>query len=143
MRRQRNQVIAMEQNNHGNKSLFLYTALIFFVAVILIILAFFGQTNVQKNQPPISSEMPVQTPTSITERTSVVSEENAKLIQEVSGLKAELDKTETELANSDLLLSAYDAKLQNDADTLASILGSINYEQLTDNQKAVYDKLQK
>lgn len=133
----------MEQNNHGNKSLFLYTALIFFVAVILIILAFFGQTNVQKNQPPISSEMPVQTPTSITERTSVVSEENAKLIQEVSGLKAELDKTETELANSDLLLSAYDAKLQNDADTLASILGSINYEQLTDNQKAVYDKLQK
>lgn len=143
MRRQRNQVIAMEQNNHGNKSLFLYTALIFFVAVILIILAFFGQTNVQKNQPPISSEIPVQTPTSITERTSVVSEENAKLIQEVSGLKAELDKTETELANSDLLLSAYDAKLQNDADTLASILGSINYEQLTDNQKAVYDKLQK
>lgn len=133
----------MEQNNHGNKSLFLYTALIFFVAVILIILAFFGQTNVQKNQPPISSEIPVQTPTSITERTSVVSEENAKLIQEVSGLKAELDKTETELANSDLLLSAYDAKLQNDADTLASILGSINYEQLTDNQKAVYDKLQK
>ena len=37
-------------NKNDNKSLFLYTALIFFVAVVLIILSFFGQTNLQKKQ---------------------------------------------------------------------------------------------
>lgn len=133
----------MEQNNNGNKSLFLYTALIFFVAIILIILAFFGQTNVQKNQPPISSEIPVQTPASIPEKTAVVSEENAKLIQELSGIREKLDEAEADMANGDLLLEAYDAKLQNDTERLTSILNSINYEQLTENQKAAYDKLQK
>lgn len=133
----------MEQNNNGNKSLFLYTALIFFVAIILIILAFFGQTNVQKNQPPISSEIPVQTPASIPEKTAVVSEENAKLIQELSGIREKLDEAEADMANGDLLLEAYDAKLQNDTERLTSILNSINYEQLNENQKAAYDKLQK
>lgn len=133
----------MEQNNNGNKSLFLYTALIFFVAIILIILAFFGQTNVQKNQPPISSEIPVQTPASIPEKTAVVSEENAKLIQELSGIREKLDEAEADVANGDLLLEAYDAKLQNETERLISILNSINYEQLTENQKAAYDKLQK
>lgn len=133
----------MEQNNNGNKSLFLYTALIFFVAVILIILAFFGQTNLQKNQPPISSEIPVQTPVSIPEKTAVVSEENSKLIQEVSALKSELETANTELTNSKILLEAYDAKLQNNAEALNLILSSLNYEQLSDEQKAVYDKLLK
>lgn len=133
----------MEQNNNGNKSLFLYTALIFFVAVILIILAFFGQTNLQKNQPPISSEIPVQTPVSIPEKAAVVSEENSKLIQEVSALKSELETANTELTNSKILLEAYDAKLQNNAEALNLILSSLNYEQLSDEQKAVYDKLLK
>ena len=35
-------------NKNDNKSLFIYTALIFVVAVLLIILSFFGQTNLQK-----------------------------------------------------------------------------------------------
>ena len=140
----------MEQNNHGNKSLFLYTALIFFVAVILIILAFFGQTNLQKSQPPISSEAPVQTAASIPEKAAVISEENAKLMQEVSELKAQIEENKTEIerlteeqANNALLFGAYDAKLQNDAEALNAVLSSINYEQLTDEQKAVYDKIQK
>ena len=140
----------MEQNNHGNKSLFLYTALIFFVAVILIILAFFGQTKVQKSQPPISSEAPVQTAASIPEKAAVVSEENAKLMQEVSELKSQLEKNTEEIekltegqANDALLFSAYDAKLRNDAEALNTALSSINYEQLTEEQKAVYDKIQK
>ena len=35
-------------NKNDNKSMFLYTALIFIVAVLLIIFSFLGQTNMQK-----------------------------------------------------------------------------------------------
>ena len=41
-------------NKNDNKSMFLYTALIFIVAVLLIIFSFLGQTNMQKNQPQVS-----------------------------------------------------------------------------------------
>ena len=37
-------------NKNDNKSMFLYTALIFIVAVLLIIFSFLGKTNIQKNQ---------------------------------------------------------------------------------------------
>ena len=37
-----------EKKNKQNNSLFIYTALIFVVALLFIILAFFGQTNLTK-----------------------------------------------------------------------------------------------
>jgi hypothetical protein len=70
-------------------------------------------------------------------------------MQEVSDLKTQLEKTTEEIekltegqANDALLFSAYDAKLRNDTEALNTVLSSINYEQLTEEQKAVYDKIQ-
>jgi len=45
-------------NKNDNKSMFLYTALIFIVAVLLIIFSFLGQTNMQKNQPFYKKNLP-------------------------------------------------------------------------------------
>ena len=69
----------MAKNN--NKSLFLYTALIFIVAVLLILLSFFGQMNLQNKQPKVD-ENEQQQQEGISERASVLSEENKNLMEE-------------------------------------------------------------
>ena len=61
----------MENNNRQkeNRSMYLYTALIFVVALLLILLAFFGQTNVSRlgnraNEMGVSTEVESSQPTS-------------------------------------------------------------------------------
>ena len=61
----------MENNNKQkeNKSMYLYTALIFVVALLLILLAFFGQTNISRlgnraNEMGVSTETESAFPTS-------------------------------------------------------------------------------
>ena len=142
----------------NNKSLFLYTALIFFVAIILIILAFFGQTNLEKNQIAIESSAPqTSTVSGITEKASALSEENAKLVQEINSLKTEIDTRDTTIEeqsakiaeltlaedNNKLLFHAYESKLADHEDDLKEILSTINYDQLTAEQKIIYDNLNK
>ena len=152
------QVMTMTQNKNNNKSLFLYTALIFFVAIILIILAFFGQTNLQRSQPSIESPSATQAAApGITEKASILSEENSKLMQEVSELKEQIASKDETIAglntqiesfsiiqeNNMLLFHAYESKLADNTDDLKEILSTINYEQLTPEQKTVYDNLNK
>lgn len=139
-------------NKNDNKSLFIYTALIFVVAVLLIILSFFGQTNLQKKQPNVEENT---TATGISERASVLSEENKTLIEENTSLENEntqlseendVLKTENEtLVNykniNELLLSANGYyTLGNDTKAL-EILNTINYDELTGDQKILYDTL--
>ena len=66
-------------NKNDNKSMFLYTALIFIVAVLLIIFSFLGQTNMQKNQPQVSESPDKEM--SISEKASILSEENTVLLE--------------------------------------------------------------
>ena len=74
-------------NKNDNKSMFLYTALIFIVAVLLIIFSFLGQTNMQKNQPQVSESPDKEM--SISEKASILSEENTVLLENNSNLKKE------------------------------------------------------
>lgn len=149
------------QNKENNKSLFLYTALIFFVAIILIILAFFGQTNYNKNNLTSNIVESTATPQTqengIPEKAAALNAENAALVKEIQSLNEEIeqkDKTITDLQlqiegitaaqnNSDLLFQAYTAKINQNEDDVTLILSNINYEQLTQQQKAVYDSLNK
>lgn len=151
----------MANQTNENKSLFLYTALIFFVAIILIILAFFGQTNYNKNHPASqaveSTAIPQSQQNGIPEKAAALNEENAALVKEIQGLNEEIeqkDKTITDLQqqvesitasqnNSDLLFQAYISKINQNEDDVALILSNINYEQLTNQQKTVYDSLNK
>lgn len=129
-------------NKNDNKSLFIYTALIFSVAVILIILSFFGQTNLQKKQPKVEENTEqTQTASGITERAAVLSEENKNLIEENNKLKTENQElTEKQLQN-DLLLSANGYfSLGNEAKAL-EMLNAVSYDQLSVDQKIIYDNI--
>lgn len=126
------------KNKNNNKSMFVYTALIFFVAVILIILSFFGQTNMKKNQPKIDD---VQQGSSITERASVLSEENTALITENKNLLSQIDELEKINSVNELLLSANGYLSVENIQAAEQILEDINYDELSADQKILYNEI--
>lgn len=136
-------------NKNDNKSLYIYTALIFFVAVILIILSFFGQTNIQKNQPKIeeNSEQ-TQQANGITERTAVLSEENKTLIEENKKISKENESLKTEnetltkrLSVSDLLFSVNGYLSIGEKEKALEVFNKINSDLLTNDQKILYNDI--
>lgn len=136
-------------NKNDNKSLFIYTGLIFFVAVILIILSFFGQTNMQKNQPKIeeNSEQTQQV-SGITEKAAILSEENKTLLEENKKITSEIEtlKSENEALTeknniNDLLLSANGYYSQGNKTKALEIIKELNYDELTSDQKIIYNNI--
>lgn len=131
----------MSNNKNDNKSLFLYAGLIFVVAILLIILSFFGQTNLKKNQPVVDE--PVVPETGITERAAVLSEENKNLIEENKQLKQQNEQLIEKQTENDLLLSAYGYMSLDNFAKAGEMLGAVNYENLTADQKIIYDTVKK
>lgn len=140
-------------NKNDNKSMFLYTALIFIVAVLLIIFSFLGQTNMQKNQPQVSESPDKEM--SISEKASILSEENTVLLENNSNLKKENQELSEEniqlksdnesltqkQSQNDLLLSANGYfKLGNNSMALET-LDKVNYNDLSSDQKIIYDNI--
>ena len=133
-------------NKNDNKSMFLYTALIFIVAVLLIIFSFLGQTNMQKNQPQVSESPDKEM--SISEKASILSEENTVLLENNSNLK----KENQELSEENIQLKSDNESLvqkqsQNDFFTLGNnsmaleTLDKVNYNDLSSDQKIIYDNI--
>lgn len=140
------------ENKNNNKSLFLYTALIFIVAILLIIIAFFGQANVEHNQPELKVTETInpskQLSSSISERAAVLSDENATLMTENQELKKENESLQKDLENSkksgeinNTLIEAYSLALNNNKQGSSDILSKIAYDSLNENQKLFYDKI--
>ena len=140
--------------NNNNKSLYIYTSLIFLVAVILIIISFFGQSKLANVQPdPIS----VEVANSITERAAALSQENAKLIEENTKLEQQLSETTNELIearaqleiykksneNSNLLLSANTHCENENYAEAKSILETIDTNALSENENIIYENVKK
>lgn len=140
----------MSENN--NKSLYIYTALIFIVAVVLIIVSFFGQSKLAQNQPvPISNEEVM----SITERAAVVSNENKVLLEENISLKQKLQaeketsaslkvqnevyKAKTE--NLRILLSANSSCAQKKYSEALEAVAQLNEGTLSDDERALYNSI--
>ena len=119
----------MAANNQpsGNKSLYLYTALIFVVAILLIILSFFAMSNRDKQMNEIEETK------SITEKASVLCEENKNLAEEIVALKSSNEKLSTDLLN---IANEYYAA--GDKDKAKDLTKNIDTEKLTDNQKTIY-----
>jgi cell division protein FtsB len=139
----------MANSKNDNKSLFMYTALIFFVALLLIILSFFGQTNLENHQPKAedSTEQSQQL-SGISERAAVLSEENnnlldenTKITKENEDLKSENDSLTSRVNTNDLLLSANAYLSQGDKEKALEIISSINYDDLNSDQKIIYDSV--
>ena len=138
----------------NNSSLFLYTALIFFVAIIMIIIAFFGQSNLQKNQP-IQTDSAATS--SITEKAAQLSEDNRILMEQNQALQNEkkeltennenltlqLEALQTEKINNDKLLQIYNYLYKGSKTKAREALGEIVPEELTETQKTFYNILVK
>ena len=136
-------------NKNDNKSMFLYTALIFIVAVLLIIFSFLGQTNMQKNQPQVSESPDKEM--SISEKASILSEENTVLLENNSNLKKENQELSEEniqlksdnesLVQNDLLLSANGYFTLGNNSMALETLDKVNYNDLSSDQKIIYDNI--
>lgn len=138
-----------------NKSLFLYTALIFIVAILLILLSFFGQSNMQSQQPEVSPDVPANG--GITERAAQLSEENRILLEQVRTFEkenAELAQKNQELETAsktlqqqnqvnEILIFTYTSIYNEDYDAANTALAELTPETLTPAQKAFYDILLK
>ena len=137
-------------NKNDNKSMFLYTALIFIVAVLLIIFSFLGQTNMQKNQPQVSESPDKEM--SISEKASILSEENTVLLENNNTLKQELSEENIQLksdnesltqkqSQNDLLLSANGYFTLGNNSMALETLDKVNYNDLSSDQKIIYDNI--
>lgn len=133
--------IKMTNSNQNNtKSLFLYTALIFIVAILLIMISFFGDAKITKNLPTPSPNA-TTAPDGITEKAAALSQENLRLTQEVASLKAQMEKDKNNLDVYVALAEAAYYKEQGDTKKTEEILLAIDPETLDEKQKALYNNI--
>ncbi|MBR4723135.1 MAG: hypothetical protein IK072_00175 [Clostridia bacterium] len=143
----------MTLKNSDNKSLLIYTSLIFFVAIIMIIVSFFAQTHLDQTKV---SELDLEKVT-LSNKAAQVSEENMQLVE----LNKSLKDTNTELLSENSELKERTASMQKELDAYAalsqvsekllggnkraarSLLENIYTEDLTQKQKEIYDTLVK
>ena len=72
--------------NKSNKSLFLYTSLIFLVALLMIVVSFFGQSHLEGIRET------EQKAKNLTEKASVLSDQNLYLTEQVTALTKQLEE---------------------------------------------------
>ena len=147
-----------------NKSLFLYTSLIFIVSILMILIAFAGQNHIRKVQPETDASG-----NSLTNKVNTLSEQNAKLTNENAALNQkimELENTNTanqqiiddylnqinSLTNSVETLT-HDNNILNSFIKIETLLDEKNYREarniynsidpthLNEEQKIYYDKI--
>ena len=119
--------MAAQNQNGPNKSLYMYTSLIFVVAILLIILSFFAMSNRDNRMNETEQAQ------SITEKTAALSEENKNLAEENKTLK------DSNRAMSAALLSiANEYYAAGDTAKAAEIAASVDVSSLTDEEKTVY-----
>lgn len=121
-------MMAANNSNGQNKSLYIYTSLIFVVAVLLIILSFFSMSNRDRNMN--ETEQAAQ---SITEKAAALSEENKNLAEENKALK---EKNHT--MSAALLNIANEYYASGDTAKAAEYAALVDASSLTEEESAVY-----
>jgi hypothetical protein len=139
--------ICVSVENKSNKSLFLYTALIFLVALLMIVISFFGQSHLEGAR---ATEQKAKT---ITERASALSDENLHLTEQVLSLTESLEIKDglivehqetinsqiAEKTNMDSLLRAFRKAREKRRTEAREILETVNTELLTEDGKYLYN----
>lgn len=118
--------MAANNSNGPNKSLYLYTSLIFVVAILLIILSFFAMSNRDNKMNETEQAQ------SITEKTAALSEENKNLAEENKTLK-----DNNHLMSAALLSIANEYYTAGDTAKAAETAASVDASYLTDEEKTV------
>lgn len=140
--------------NKGNKSLFLYTALIFFAAIVIVIISFFSQINLEKKHNEYVGEEAAK---SISEKTAQLSEENLILLETTKNLnnqntqlaedKKELEEKISELEKviktNDELYRIFILTEDEKIDAAKEAFGKIDANTVSGGQKLFYEYLNK
>lgn len=138
-----------EKNKDNSKSLYLYTALIFIVALVMIVISFFGQSNLEKTNKAIQNQK------TITEKSAALSEENMRLVEKNLELEKAISEKDTAILNLNASIELKDKKI-NSYNTLMSayayhslrnytkakeLLETIEYEILEGDAKVLYTQI--
>lgn len=137
-------------SKNSNRSLFIYTSLIFIVAIIMIVVSFFAQTHLDRTTLGTDADA-----VSLSDKASKVSDENMQLLefnktlkddkealeQENAVLKEDAEKAKKELDAYSALFNAANAILDGKISEAKTILSGIYTEDLTTAQKEIYDNL--
>lgn len=143
----------MTLKNNDNRTLLIYTSLIFIVAMIMIIVSFFAQTHLDQSKIGEKDAELV----SLSNKASQVSEENMQLLEfnkslqaqnaalseENETLKTAAEDTKKELDGYEALFKASKAILDGKTNEAKTLLSGIYTEDLTSEQKEIYDTLVK
>lgn len=137
------------KETENSKSLYLYTALIFVVALVMIIISFFGQRNLEKiNKATMDNK-------SISEKSAALSEENVRLVEEniqlnstvesqgddIEYLNETLTTKNTLITTYETLFSAHTYFVLEDYDKAEEVLLTINIELLDGDSKFLYTQM--
>ena len=143
----------MTKKNNEQTSLSMYTALIFLVAVVMIVVSFLAQTHLEQsmvseheaekvslsNKAAQISEENMQ----LVELNKTLRERNTKLAEENAALSLEKDALYKEITGYEALLTVCDAMTDGNNDMAKELLLGIFTEDLTPEQKIYYDMLAK
>lgn len=132
----------MDNNkNKENRSMYLYTALIFVVALLLILVAFFSQTNISK----LGKRADEFATSSTASPASTQPTSNEQALANIVNMANELDTENTELkakiAVYDNLLTANAYIANGNLTEAETIFLTIDEASLTENQKILYDEI--
>ena len=143
----------MSSKNNDNKSLIIYTSLIFFVAIVMIVVSFLAQTHLEQAQVTKQEEERV----SLSNKAAQVSEENMQLVElnknlretnqalndEKNALTEQNEAMSKEIAGYEALMQVYDKLYDGDKTAARTLLEGIFTENLSEPQKEFYDILVK
>ena len=143
----------MSEKKEG-KSLFLYTALIFLAAIIIVVISFFSQINLEKKHNEYVGEEAAK---SITEKTAQLSEENLILLETTKNLNehnSQLNEKNKEFAtqnetlqknikSDDELYKLFNLIKNKKTEEASQLFDTINAEAFSGEKLAFYEYLKK
>ena len=143
----------MTLKNNDNRTLLIYTSLIFIVAIAMIVVSFFAQTHLDQSKLGARDAEVV----SLSNKAAQVSEENMQLLEfnkslqannatlneENTRLTSEVEAAKKALDSYAALFAAANSILDGKSSEARDLLSGIYTEDLTSEQKEIYDTLVK
>ncbi len=143
----------MSDGKKNERSLYKYTALIFLFALLIIIVAFFGQSHLESAM--VTSDQTEQETSGIADRAAALSEENlrlssekATLEEENSSLKAAAEEASADSAFLNRKLAAYETVMDavslyisGDTAGAASLAASADTSLLSPSALSIYNMI--
>ncbi len=143
----------MNGEKNDNKSLILYTSLIFLAAIVMIVVSFFAEKHLEEQYV---SEVEAQN-VNLSNKAAMISEENMQLVEmnrtlketnnglveQNTALSLEKDALIKEKAGYEALIEVYKKLVNGRENAARTLLEEIYTEDLTPDQKELYDALVK